>query len=133
MMSHWAFLRAINSKQAMKLKLLAVGTRMPDWVEVGCNEYGKRMPPELRVQSIEIPSGSRGKNQSAAKAIETESQGILKAIGKQDFVVALDVLGKPMSTEKACTATGQLADGWSGYLSGGGWARWPVTAVSGAS
>jgi 23S rRNA (pseudouridine1915-N3)-methyltransferase len=106
MMSHWAFLRAINSKQAMKLKLLAVGTRMPDWVEVGCNEYGKRMPPELRVQSIEIPSGSRGKNQSAAKAIETESQGILKAIGKQDFVVALDVLGKPMSTEKLAQQLG---------------------------
>ena len=90
----------------MKLKLLAVGTRMPDWVEAGCNEYGKRMPPELRVQSIEIPLGSRGKNQPAAKAIEAESQGILKAIGEHDFVVALDVLGKPMSTEKLAQQLG---------------------------
>ena len=90
----------------MKLKLLAVGTRMPDWIEAGCNEYGKRMPPELRVQSIEIPLGSRGKNQPAAKAIEAESQGILKAIGEQDFVVALDVLGKPMSTEKLAQRLG---------------------------
>ena len=90
----------------MKLKLLAVGTRMPDWVEAGCNEYGKRMPPELRVQSIEIPLGSRGKNQPAAKAIEAESQGILKAMGEHDFVVALDVLGKPMSTEKLAQQLG---------------------------
>lgn len=84
----------------MRLKLLAVGTRMPDWVESGCQGYGKRMPPELRIQVIEISLGTRGKNQPKAKAIEAESQGLLKAIGEQDFVVALDVLGKPMSTEK---------------------------------
>jgi 23S rRNA (pseudouridine1915-N3)-methyltransferase len=73
---------------------------MPDWVEAGCHEYGKRMPPELRIQAIEIPLGSRGKNQPAAKAVEAESQALLKAMGERDFVVALDVLGKPMSTEK---------------------------------
>lgn len=84
----------------MKLKLLAVGTRMPDWVESGCREYGKRMPPELRIQTIEVPLGSRGKGQPAEKAMATESQGLLKAIDDRDFVVALDVLGKSMSTEK---------------------------------
>jgi len=84
----------------VKLKLLAVGTRMPDWVEAGCQEYGKRMPPELRIQTIDVPLGARGKNQPTEKAIESESQGLLKAIGERDFVVALDVLCKPMSTEK---------------------------------
>jgi 23S rRNA (pseudouridine1915-N3)-methyltransferase len=88
----------------MKLRILAVGTRMPDWVAAGCNEYGKRMPPELRVQAIEIPLGNRGKNQSAAQAIESESQALLKAMGPRDFVVALDVLGKTMSTEKLAVA-----------------------------
>ena len=84
----------------MKLKLLAVGTRMPSWVETGCTEYGKRMPPELRIETIEIALGARGKNQPASKAIEKESQALLKVIGDQDFVVALDVLGRSMSTEK---------------------------------
>ena len=84
----------------MKLKLLAVGTRMPSWVESGCTEYGKRMPPELRIETIEIALGARGKNQPASKAIEKESQALLKVIGDQDFVVALDVLGRSMSTEK---------------------------------
>ena len=84
----------------MKLKQLAVGTRKPGWVEAGCQEYGKRMPPELRIQTIDVPLGARGKNQPTEKAIESESQGLLKAIGERDFVVALDVLGKPMSTEK---------------------------------
>ena len=83
----------------MKLRMLAVGTRMPGWVETGCNEYGKRLPPELRIQVLEIPLGSRGKSQSNAKAIESEGQVLLKAIGQRDFVVALDVQGKTMSTK----------------------------------
>jgi 23S rRNA (pseudouridine1915-N3)-methyltransferase len=73
---------------------------MPDWVKAGCNEYSKRMPAELRIESVDIPLGSRGKNQPKAKAIETESQGLLRAINNNDFVVALDVLGQSMSTEK---------------------------------
>jgi 23S rRNA (pseudouridine1915-N3)-methyltransferase len=91
----------------MKLKLLAVGTRMPSWVEAGCNEYGKRMPPELRIETIEIALGARGKNQPASKAIEKESLALLKAIGAQDFVVALDVIGRSLSTEQLAT---KLAD-----------------------
>jgi 23S rRNA (pseudouridine1915-N3)-methyltransferase len=58
------------------------------------------MPPELRIETIEIALGARGKNQPASKAIEKESQALLKVIGDQDFVVALDVLGRSMSTEK---------------------------------
>ena len=84
----------------MKLKLLAVGTRMPGWVESGCGEYSKRMPPELRIDTLEIALGARGKNQPASKAIEKESQGLLKAIGDQDLVVALDVIGRSLSTEQ---------------------------------
>ena len=83
----------------MKLRMLVVGTRMPDWVETGCNEYAKRLPPELRIQVVEIPLGGRGKSQSNAKAIEIEGQALLKAVGQRDFVVALNVQGKTMSTE----------------------------------
>ena len=80
---------------------------MPSWVEAGCTEYGKRMPPELRIETLEIALGARGKNQSASKAIEKESQSLLKAIGAQDFVVALDVIGRTLSTEKLAS---KLAD-----------------------
>ena len=65
---------------------------MPDWVSTGCLEYSKRMPPELRIKTIEIALGARGKSQSSSKAIETEGKAILKAIGEKDFVVALDAV-----------------------------------------
>ena len=82
----------------MKLKLLAVGTRMPSWVETGFEEYRKRMPAELKLDLIEIPLSPKGKG-SSNPSKETQGQAILKAINKQDRVIALDVLGKSMSTE----------------------------------
>jgi 23S rRNA (pseudouridine1915-N3)-methyltransferase len=90
----------------MKLKLLAVGTRMPQWVEAGFNEYHKRMPAELKLETIEIPLSLKGKG-SSNPSKESQGQAILKHIGKQDRVVALDVLGKSMSTESLAT---QLAN-----------------------
>ena len=84
----------------LKLRILAVGTRMPAWVEAGCLEYSKRMPPELRIQTTEIALGQRGKSQSSTKATEIEGQSILKSLPDKDFVIALDVLGGTMTTEK---------------------------------
>ena len=90
----------------MKRKLLAVGTRMPQWVENGFNEYHKRMPAELKLETIEIPLSPKGKG-SSSQSKESQGQAILKHIDKQDRVVALDVLGKSMSTESLAT---QLAN-----------------------
>jgi len=92
----------------VRLRILAVGTRMPPWVSDGFNEYAKRMPPELRVELVELPLGQRGKSQPVEKAMAKEGEAMLKAIGSGDGVVALDVLGKPWSTEKLA----QQLRGW---------------------
>lgn len=84
----------------MRLRILAVGTRMPGWVTEGFNEYHKRMPPEIRVELVELTSGPRGKGQAVEKAIEKEGEAMLRAIQPGDGVVALDVPGKPWSTEQ---------------------------------
>ena len=46
----------------MRIKLIAVGSRMPRWVEDGWQEYAKRMPSELSLELVEIPLTTRGKN-----------------------------------------------------------------------
>ncbi|MGD9662971.1 MAG: 23S rRNA (pseudouridine(1915)-N(3))-methyltransferase RlmH [Porticoccaceae bacterium] len=92
----------------MRLRILAVGTRMPAWVSEGFNEYAKRMPPELRIELVELPLGQRAKNQPVEKAMAKEGELMLKAIGAGDGVVALNVLGKPWSTEKLA----QQLRGW---------------------
>ncbi len=96
----------------MKIHLIAVGNRMPPWVEQGYGEYAKRLPPECRLNLIEIASAKRGKNVDVSRLMRDEGQRILAALPKGCRVVALEVNGKSWSTE-------QLADQLEGWLQQG--------------
>jgi len=84
----------------MRLKIIAVGTKMPGWVTTGFEEYSRRMPHELKIELIELAVGQRSKNSDIKRAMAKEGEAMHKAISPNDKVVALDVLGKPWSTEK---------------------------------
>jgi 23S rRNA (pseudouridine1915-N3)-methyltransferase len=88
----------------LRLKVIAVGTKMPKWVETGSEEYTKRLGADLRIEWMELPLGKRGKGADLARAIQAESDAMLAAIGKDDTVVALDVKGKSWSTEDLAAA-----------------------------
>lgn len=88
----------------MRIRIIAVGTKMPDWVEQGYAEYAKRMPRECVVEMVELPLAQRTKNTDITKAMEKEGETMLAAIGKGEQVIALDVKGKPWSTEQLADA-----------------------------
>lgn len=91
----------------MKLRLLAVGTRMPAWVEAGYQEYARRLPPELSLELRELPLGQRGRGQPVARAVQDEGERLLKQIGRDDRVIALEVGGRSLSTEALAEHLGQ--------------------------
>ncbi|PAU74652.1 23S rRNA (pseudouridine(1915)-N(3))-methyltransferase RlmH [Halomonas salipaludis] len=84
----------------MKLKLLAVGTKMPGWVEQGVSEYRKRLPRDFSLEVIEIAPGSRGKNADIARAVASEGERMRERLKGNEQLVALEVGGKPWSTEQ---------------------------------
>lgn len=84
----------------MKIKLLAIGGKMPSWVVTAFQEYNKRMPPDLSVELVELPLGHRGKGADLSRAIKKEGDAMLAAIPANDWVVALEVTGKSWSTEQ---------------------------------
>ena len=84
----------------MRIRIITVGTKMPAWVETGYAEYAKRMPRDCVVELVELPLAQRGKNTDIARAMEKEGEEMLAAIGKGEQVIALDVKGKPWSTEQ---------------------------------
>ncbi len=84
----------------MKIRLLAVGGKMPAWVSQGFNEYSKRLPAEMTFELVELPLGHRGKGADKARAIKQEGDAMLAAIPKNDLVIALEVQGKSWSTEQ---------------------------------
>ncbi|MFP8965698.1 23S rRNA (pseudouridine(1915)-N(3))-methyltransferase RlmH [Pokkaliibacter sp. CJK22405] len=90
----------------MKVRLLAVGSRMPSWVETGYQEYAKRLPSDMTLELVELPMGHRGKNADLARAIRSEGDAMLAAIPQGDRVIALDVLGKSWSTEQLASTLG---------------------------
>jgi 23S rRNA (pseudouridine1915-N3)-methyltransferase len=84
----------------MRLRLIAVGCKMPAWVETGYLEYAKRLPPGFALQLLEIPAEKRSKQSDIARITEKEGEKILQAIEPGTLVIALDVLGKAISTKQ---------------------------------
>ena len=87
----------------MKIHLLAVGQKMPAWVDDGYKEYAQRMPPEARLELKEITAGKRGKNADVARILQEEGLRLQTVIPKGAHIVALDVKGKSYSTEQLAT------------------------------
>ncbi|MEX0614999.1 MAG: 23S rRNA (pseudouridine(1915)-N(3))-methyltransferase RlmH [Methylophaga sp.] len=82
----------------MKLKLLAVGQKMPQWVTDGYQEYARRLPRDCSLNLIEVAPAKRGKTSQPQQWMQEESKRILSHIDASDHVVALDVIGNNWST-----------------------------------
>jgi 23S rRNA (pseudouridine1915-N3)-methyltransferase len=82
----------------VKLQLIAVGTKMPDWVQTGFMEYLRRFPKDLPFELTEIPAGKRGKNADIGRILEKEGDAMLAAVGKGNRIVTLDIPGQPWET-----------------------------------
>lgn len=82
---------------------MAVGSKMPRWVEEGWNEYVKRLPAELPLDLVEIPLNTRGKNADIPRLIRQEGEAMLAKVVPGERIVTLEVTGKPWSTEQLAT------------------------------
>jgi 23S rRNA (pseudouridine1915-N3)-methyltransferase len=92
----------------MRIHLVAAGQKMPAWVDEACGDFLKRMPPELRLNQVLIPTVKRGKNPDIQRIVRDESRNLLAAVPSGAQIVALDVLGKKVSTEKLSS----ILDNW---------------------
>ncbi len=82
----------------MRLLIVAVGQRVPDWASTAWDDYAKRFPPELKIELKAIKTEPRG-----SKTIDTlyaaERARIEAAIPRGTRVVALDERGTALSTK----------------------------------
>lgn len=82
----------------MKIHLIAVGKKMPEWINTGYAEFSKRMPPELQINLIEITPSVRNKSTPVEKNIKEESERIQSAIPANSRLIVLDEKGKNFSS-----------------------------------
>ncbi len=81
----------------MKLLIVAVGQRVPDWAQTAWEDYAKRFPSELKVELKAVKTEPRG-----SKTLDTlyaaERERIEAAIPRGSRIVALDERGTNLST-----------------------------------
>jgi 23S rRNA (pseudouridine1915-N3)-methyltransferase len=84
----------------LKARLIAVGERPPGWVAEGFAEYQKRLSHWLPLELVEIEPGLRGKGRDTARAVGDEGARVIAALSRGLHVVALDVPGRPWTSEQ---------------------------------
>ncbi len=96
----------------MRLFILAVGHKMPGWIETAFAEYAKRMPPELRIELKEIKPEQRSNSRTAGTVMAAEAQRIDAALPRGCRLVCLDERGQDLTTMRlAQSLTGWQQDG----------------------
>lgn len=90
----------LPSKPPVKIRLIAVGTKMPGWVEQGWQEYARRLPSELPLELVEIPLTTRGKNADVTRMMRQEGEAMLAKVQPGERIVSLEVEGRAWSTEQ---------------------------------
>lgn len=84
----------------MKLYLIAVGHKMPDWISAGYEEFAKRMPRDFPLQLIELKPDKRNAARTPQQVMAEEAERILAAIPSDARVLALDERGANWTTMK---------------------------------
>ena len=87
----------------MKISIIAVGNRMPDWIATGVTEYLQRMPREASVELIEVKPEKRDKGELAESLLRREAPRIDAKLRKVRPKIVLDERGELWSTKKLAT------------------------------
>ncbi len=84
----------------MKCRLIAAGTRLPEWINTGFEEYRRRLRTPLVLELQEIAVAARRAGEGPQRAVHREGTDMLALIGRDDYVVALEIGAKMMNTEQ---------------------------------
>ena len=82
----------------MKLLIVAVGLRVPDWAQTAWDDYAKRFPPELKVELKAVKTEPRG-SKTLPNLYAAERQRIEAAIPRGTRIVVLDERGTSLTTQ----------------------------------
>jgi len=81
----------------MRLIIVAVGQKVPDWAQTAYDDYAKRFPPEIKVELKAVKTEPRA-SKTVASLLSAERTRIESAIGRGSHVVALDERGSAVTT-----------------------------------
>lgn len=81
----------------MKLSIVAVGQRMPDWAQTAYDDYAKRFPPDSRVELKTVKTEPRG-SKTLQTLLQAERSRIEAVLARGTRIVVLDERGTSLTT-----------------------------------
>jgi|TARA_B100002019_G_scaffold265065_1_gene254336 23S rRNA (pseudouridine1915-N3)-methyltransferase len=82
----------------MRFNIVAVGDKVPSWVDENFDEYIQRIASDWRVHLIKIPPVKRLKSNSKMSIKQQETRRILNSIPDKNIIIALDENGKMLTS-----------------------------------
>lgn len=83
----------------MRVTVVSVGHKMPAWIQSGWGEYAKRLPPEMKLELVELKPEEKTSGKTVDKAKALEGERILAALPAGATVYALDEKGRAITTQ----------------------------------
>ncbi|WP_296982220.1 23S rRNA (pseudouridine(1915)-N(3))-methyltransferase RlmH [uncultured Dialister sp.] len=86
----------------MRFTFLTIGKIKEKWMRQGIDEYLKRLSPMAKVEILSPDEEKMPENPSPAmkeKVMEKEGDKLLKYLKDEDFLILLDLKGKPVTSE----------------------------------
>ncbi|HEV7432361.1 MAG TPA: 23S rRNA (pseudouridine(1915)-N(3))-methyltransferase RlmH [Steroidobacteraceae bacterium] len=127
----------------MRLRVIAVGTRMSAWVEAACEDYLRRLRGADAIEIVEVPVVRRHGVGDAKRAVKLEAERILALLAPREYVVTLDEHGRSFTTLQLSTWLAERRtqgepvsfiiggpDGLDAALSARAQLRWSLSALT---
>lgn len=97
----------------MQIHMLAIGKKMPGWIESGFKEYQRRLKATMPLNLIELATTRKSNSQDNKTVIREEGEKLLAAIPDGSWVIVLDEHGKQWDSKGLAV---QL-EKWAGHSS----------------
>lgn len=87
----------------MKINLIAIGKKIPDWIQTGIDHYQKQLPREMNFNLLTF-EGQKRKNTNIEQIKKAEGELLLKASTGSNLIIAFDEHGKQNTTKEIANA-----------------------------
>ena len=94
----------------MKLVVVAVGTRMPAWIEEGWRDFSRRMPRELPMELVEVKAEPRTSGKPVPALLAAEESRLRQVVPSGCRRIVLDERGRDLTTR----ALADRLEAWMG-------------------
>lgn len=92
------------------IHIINIATTIPNWIELGCNTYLKRIPKHINIIQTQIATKKKHKPERNLLTIKTESDKLISSVKNKQLSILLDETGTQWTSH-------QFADQLNHWLS----------------